>query len=102
MVGSEDQEKFMRKLKWIVVPALMTISALAISDEASDKEITRQVEAAFAQHRDLGPVLYVRTKHGIVYLSGRTSTGFARSNAVDVAKSVPGVKQVVNEVGLSK
>jgi osmotically-inducible protein OsmY len=92
----------MRKWKWLIVPALMTMSSLALSDDASDKEITRQVQQVFAQHRDLGPVLYVRTKNGIVYVSGRVSTGLTRTNAVDLAKSVPGVKQVVDEIGLSK
>jgi len=42
------------------------------------------------------------TKDGVVYLKGKTSTPLAKSHAEDLAKAVPGVQKVVDDVGTEK
>ncbi|HEX4387642.1 MAG TPA: BON domain-containing protein [Steroidobacteraceae bacterium] len=67
-----------------------------------DDKITEQVEAAFEQHTELRPpnIVHVQTLGGVVYLNGQVSTDLQRSTAVSVAKSVPGVKKVVDNLNL--
>lgn len=68
----------------------------------ADAKITEQVEAAFQQHTALSPpnIIHVQTLGGVVYLNGQVSTELQRANAVSVAKSVPGVKKVVDNLNL--
>jgi hyperosmotically inducible periplasmic protein len=68
----------------------------------ADDQITAQVEAAFQQHTELRPpnTVSVQTLGGVVYLNGQVATDLQRSTAVSVAKSVPGVKKVVDNISL--
>jgi osmotically-inducible protein OsmY len=68
----------------------------------TDKEITRQVAQLIAEHPDLGTLLTVRTKHGVVYLGGTAFTVFSQSNAQSVAQQVPGVRSIVDLSGISE
>jgi osmotically-inducible protein OsmY len=88
----------MRRLTWMILPALIALSSIAMADEASDREITKQVRTVFKQHPDVCTGVGARTKDGIVYLTGSTSTPLERQNVEELTKGVPGVKQVVNEV----
>jgi osmotically-inducible protein OsmY len=88
----------MRRLTWMILPALIAFGSMAMADEASDKEITKQVRAVFKQHPDVCTGVGARAKDGIVYLTGSTSTPLERKNAEELTRGVPGVKQVVNEV----
>ena len=65
-----------------------------------DQEITRQVELLIAQRADLGTLLSVRTKEGIVFLGGLSPGSLAKSNAEEVAKQVAGVTKVVDLAGI--
>jgi osmotically-inducible protein OsmY len=68
-----------------------------------DAQITSQVEALLAQHTELQAPnrVYVQTSDGVVFLSGKVNTGLQRDTAGSVAKSAPGVRQVVNSIALS-
>ncbi len=68
-----------------------------------DAEITAQVQALFAQHPTIEPpnILNVQTRDGVVYLTGIVDTDYQRKLAGDVALQTPGVKKVVNSIGLS-
>jgi osmotically-inducible protein OsmY len=72
------------------------------TDPALDNAITNHVKEAFVDNPDVGTGIIVQTKNGIVYLKGKTTTTLARSHAEEVAKAVPGVQQVVADIGTEK
>lgn len=74
----------------------------AHADPSQDKAITDQVKSALTKHPDVGTEISVMTKDGVVYLKGNTSTPLAKAHAEDLAKSVPGVQKVVDDVGTQK
>jgi osmotically-inducible protein OsmY len=65
-----------------------------------DAAITQQVEALLKQHPDLGPpsMIYVSTSDGVVFLTGRSGTEFQRANIEALARQVPGVREVINNI----
>ena len=67
-----------------------------------DDKITQQVEAALQKHTELQAPnrVSVQTLAGTVYLNGQVATELQRSTAVSAAKSVPGVKKVVDNIAL--
>jgi osmotically-inducible protein OsmY len=74
----------------------------AHADTSEDKAITDQVKSALSQHPDVGTEISVMTKNGVVYLKGNTTTPLAKSHAENLAKAVPGVQKVVDDVGTQK
>ena len=74
----------------------------ASTDPARDNAITDHVKEAFVDNPDVGTDITVQTKNGIVYLKGKTTTALAKSHAEEVAKAVPGVQQVVTDIGTEK
>jgi osmotically-inducible protein OsmY len=74
----------------------------AYADVPQDKAITDQVKTAFSNHPDVGTEISVMTKGGVVYLKGKTSTPLAKAHAEDLAKAVPGVQKVVDDIGTEK
>jgi BON domain-containing protein len=56
----------------------------------------------FSKYPDVGTEISVMTKNGIVYLKGETSTPLAKSHAEELAKAVPGVQKVVDDIGTEK
>jgi osmotically-inducible protein OsmY len=74
----------------------------AHADISQDKSITNQVKSAFTNHPDVGTEISVMTKDGVVYLKGKASTPLAKSHAEDLAKAVPGVQKVVDDIGTEK
>jgi osmotically-inducible protein OsmY len=68
-----------------------------------DAQMTAAVQAAFAQHAELEPpnLLTIQTIDGVVYLYGLVDTDYQRQMAETVALQTPGVKQVINSIGLA-
>lgn len=68
-----------------------------------DAHITAEIEARFEPHTELQPpnAVYVQTLNGVVYLSGIVATGLQRATAEELAREVPGVKRVVNNIALT-
>jgi hypothetical protein len=99
--------------KWIAVTGLGALSAALAGCAAYEKcgfhgcpgdaAVTSQVQARFAQHPAIDPpnLLRVQTVDGVVYLTGIVDTDYQRKLATDVAAGAPGVKKVVNSIGLS-
>jgi osmotically-inducible protein OsmY len=77
-------------------------SGTAYADTTQDKAITNQVKESIAKNPDLGTDITVSTKNGVVYLKGKTTTILAKSHAEELAKAVPGVQQVVVDIGTEK
>lgn len=67
-----------------------------------DVLIAQQVKAALASHPDLGASgqVDVRSREGDVTLVGRAPDPAARDRATDIARSVPKVKSVDNQLTL--
>lgn len=68
-----------------------------------DAQISAAVRALFIQHPELGPpaLLSVKTLDGVVYLYGVVNTDLVREQAESIALQAPGVKKVVNSLGLT-
>ena len=68
-----------------------------------DQKVTAAVRASLAQHTELRPpnLIYVQTLDGVVYLTGQVATDLQRETAVDVARQVPGVHKVVDNIALN-
>ncbi|HME40462.1 MAG TPA: BON domain-containing protein [Steroidobacteraceae bacterium] len=67
-----------------------------------DSKITANVQAQFAQHAEIGPLVEVQTLDGVVYLNGQVTQGLQRDIAESVARGTPGVVKVVDNIGLAK
>ena len=78
-----------------IAMACLTVHA----DPSQDKAITNQVKSALSSNPDVGTEVSVMTKNGVVYLGGKTATQLAKSHAEALAKAVPGVQTVVNDIG---
>jgi osmotically-inducible protein OsmY len=67
-----------------------------------DANITAEVKAQFNRRTELKPpnLLYVQTLNGVVYLSGQVATDLQRQTAVQVARQVPYVSRVVDNIAL--
>ena len=77
-------------------------SSVALGGAAEDEAITKQVMALFAQHADFGNQLTVHTKKGVVHINGFVANSLAKENADSLAKSVDGVKEVLDNAGIQK
>jgi len=70
-------------------------------ERKEDKDITDAVEAAFFLDPDLAKGEFkVRTCNGVVYLSGLAQSEDEMRRAVDVARGVEGVREVINEISV--
>jgi len=73
----------------------------AAAPQSNDGQITAQVSARLASARDLGNVrIDVDTREGVVTLSGPVATAAAKVRAGEIARSVPGVQQVNDQLTL--
>jgi osmotically-inducible protein OsmY len=68
---------------------------------AGDAQITQDVQALFGQHTEFGNQLHVTTTDHVVYLTGQVATDLQRDSAASLARSVAGVRKVVNNVSVS-
>ncbi len=66
-----------------------------------DAQLTRAVRAELQSHADLAanPV-YVHTSGAVVFLTGQVATDLQRQTAADLARAVPGVRLVHNDIAL--
>ena len=69
----------------------------------ADAKITRDVETQLNQMSNLGPpgTIRVQTLDHVVYLNGLVDGGFQKRTAESVAREVPGVAQVANDITVS-
>jgi osmotically-inducible protein OsmY len=66
-----------------------------------DAQITQQVEALFKQHPEFGHQVYVKTTDHVVFLTGQVATDLQRDTAASIARGVPGVTKVINNIALN-
>jgi osmotically-inducible protein OsmY len=106
------QELFrMQKYKTLIAAGLVCLFAMGLNgcavfpkcspeNCASDKQINAQVTQLFAEHAELGPpaALHIQTINGVVYLSGPVDTEFEMRHAEALARQIPNVKDVENNL----
>ncbi|KWR91340.1 hypothetical protein RM96_04625 [Cupriavidus sp. IDO] len=69
----------------------------------SDTAITTKVKASLLDQKDLSSAhIHVRTRQGVVRLTGSVPTTKERHMATEVAKGVSGVTSVENHLGVHK
>jgi osmotically-inducible protein OsmY len=94
------------KIKSTTLACLGLVTAMgcftAHADMSQDNAITKQVKSVFSKNSDVGTDITVTTKNGVVYLKGKTLTPAAKSRAEELARSVPGVQNVVDDMGAEK
>lgn len=68
-----------------------------------DAELQARVTALLAQHRALASPnqVTVRSLDRVVYLSGQVATGLQRDTAESIVREAPGVRRVVDNIGIS-
>src|SRR4029077_12318787 len=69
--------------------------------DANDKDIAKAVETRFGKDSQLKKV-DVRTDAGVVTLTGQVATIDASAKASEMARGVPGVKSVKNQLAFAK
>jgi len=69
--------------------------------DANDKDIAKAVETRFGKDAQLKKV-DVRTDSGVVTLTGQVATIGASAKASEMARGVPGVKSVKNQLAFAK
>ena len=69
--------------------------------DANDKDIAKAVETRLGKDSQL-KMVDVRTDAGVVTLTGQVATIGASAKASEMARSVPGVKSVKNELAFAK
>lgn len=66
---------------------------------SKDTSITTKVKASFAKDTDVSAMrIHVKTKHGVVRLTGKAKSAEESSKAEDIAKNIEGVKSVKNDI----
>ena len=84
---------------WIVLIVGVLAFGAACSNVAGDSEVTSEVQSRLNADSGLqGKQLTVQTSSGVVTLSGTVDNDAQRDAASRYASSVPGVKQVVNNL----
>jgi hyperosmotically inducible protein len=85
------------------VKAQARTAADRVGKEISDTWITTQVEAMYFLDREVkGMQISVATKGGVVTLAGAVDSDTARQKALADARSIEGVKQVVDKLSVKK
>ena len=85
------------------IKAQAKTAADRVGKEISDTWITTQVEAMYFLDREVkGMEIHVTTKGGVVTLSGAVDSGAVRRKAIADARSIEGVKQVVDKLSIKK
>jgi osmotically-inducible protein OsmY len=78
------------------------VVALCAACGPSEDELRREVRARLDADRSIAPLaLSIEVKRQVVYLSGKTATPVEQQQAVALAKTVDGVKLVVNDMWLN-
>lgn len=74
-----------------------------VREGVSDTTITTKVKASLLDQKNLSSMhIHVRTRDGVVRLTGSVPTATERRMATEVAKGVTGVMSVQNHLGVHK
>lgn len=72
-------------------------------DYMDDTAISTKIKASLIKDQELKAFdIHVDTDHGVVHLSGNVDTSVQKADAVRIAKTTNGVKDVVNDISVAK
>ena len=81
--------------RFLLLAALFLLAACA--ETPADEKLEEAVRASFRENPGLlADHLTIHSENGVVYISGLVSTYLEFTEAEQLAKAAPGVKQVVN------
>jgi BON domain len=85
------------------LPACAVYRKCGFSGCAGDAKISADIRTLLKQYPSLEApnTVRVQTMNDVVYLYGQVNTDLERSTAESVARSIPGVTQVVDSISLS-
>lgn len=94
----------MRAVSILVLASMIAGPGPALAQErASDAALTARVKAAVLDDAETkGTQIHVETRNGVVQLSGFVDSVMDQEAALKTARSVPGVKQVRNDLDLAE
>jgi len=82
-----------------VVGCSATATRESTGQYVDDSSITTKVKAKFVEDKTVSALrIHVETFQGVVQLSGFANTDSERDRAVELARSVPGVKNVKDDI----
>ncbi|PHS06243.1 MAG: hypothetical protein COA78_14480 [Blastopirellula sp.] len=88
-----------RSLKLAIVTLMVMLPSISM---AGDEEIAQQIVKQLQEQKNSGDLkgfnIGLQVQNGVVWLEGHVSNKMQHAAAVDVARRVPGVKQVVDGV----
>lgn len=88
--------------RFALLAGLALSPAWARADEAEDKQIGQSIAQKLSEEKKSGGLknfsLDLQVEEGTVWLSGRVSSPEQQARALDIARRVKGVKQVVNDI----
>ena len=89
----------------ISVTTVLLLSALTTTVFGDDQRIARQIQSGLKSQQDTGLLkhfdLRVRVEDGVVWMKGFVASPSQRNRAVNLARRIRGVNQVVNEIDLA-
>jgi hypothetical protein len=88
--------------RFALLAGMMLSPALAMADKAEDAQIGQTIAQKLSEEKKTGGLkgfsLELFVEEGTVWLSGHVATAEQQTKALDVARHVKGVKQVVNDI----
>jgi hypothetical protein len=93
--------------RWAVLTGMLLAPALSLGNDnpGNDKQIAETIVQKLQQEKKTGSLkgfsLDLQVEEGTVWLSGRVSSPEQQARALDIARRVSGVKQVVNDITVS-
>ncbi|HUG69592.1 MAG TPA: BON domain-containing protein [Pirellulaceae bacterium] len=110
LAGKETELALVTALRPAEVQPIATVEPRAIAEpaatDADSQAITDEVLSRLAKQKELGALrefgIDVQVDKGVVWMSGFVADEKQRTVALDMARRVPGVKQVVNDLSLTK
>jgi len=92
--------------RFALLAGMTLVPAMAMGDETEDKAIAQSIVQKLQQEKKTGSLkgfnLELQVEEGTVWLSGRVSSPEQQARALDIARRVQGVKQVVNDITVTE
>ena len=89
----------------ISVTTVLLLSALSTTVFGDDQRIAHQIQSGLKSQQDTGLLkhfdLRVRVEDGVVWMKGFVASPSQRSRAINLARRIRGVNQVVNEIDIA-
>lgn len=90
--------------RYALLAGMMLSPAMAMADKAEDAQIGQTIAQKLSEEKKSGGLkgfsLELQVEEGTVWLSGHVSSTEQQTKALDLARRVKGVKQVVNDISV--